>query len=228
MIQNLIESTTLVSEIYLGWLWQTMLERGNVSTRILPYCHCSGCTSPFTQTSIVTWEQSYGVLIAVKILCGRICINSRCYISLICRDNDQKKFCRRCPVYTAFMWGRGEFSLQYENSFTWVMSKHWSLVHRFKKYISMWRKHLSLWFPGGFKIFPFYRYAGLSWWNMNISPSFFPPSASVPSQIPSHCTLEMVRCRRDCCSGSLYNCEDSWECTLHQYSTTHGGRTVLA
>lgn len=64
----------------------------------------------------------------------------------------EKVLLRRCPVYTAFMWGRGEFSLQYENSFTWVMSKHWSLVHRFKKYISMWRKHLSLWFPGGFKV----------------------------------------------------------------------------
>lgn len=227
MIQNLIDSTTLVSEIYLGWLWQTMARKrlnSNTSILSLLWLHKSFHTDKHSYIRAVIWcthssqDSVWKDSHQLQML----------YLFNMLWQWLEKVLLRRCPVYTAFMWGRGEFSLQYENSFTWVMSKHWSLVHRFKNYISMWRKHLSLWFPGGFKIFPFYRYAGLSWWNMNISPSFFPPSASVPSQIPSHCTLEMVRCRRDCCSGSLYNCEDSWECTLHQYSTTHGGRTVLA
>lgn len=82
--------------------------------------------------------------------------------------------------------------------------------------------------------FPFYRYAGFNMMKHEhlsfIHPSH-PPSLppSVPlSQIVPHYALEVVRCRRECCTGSLYNCKrEQREYSASQYSTTHSGRTVL-
>lgn len=50
--------------------------------------------------------------------------------------------------------------------------------------------------------------------NEQLPPSLA-PFVLPPSQIPPHYALEVVRCRRECCTGSLYNCKESNESTVH-------------
>lgn len=67
---------------------------------------------------------------------------------------------------------------------------------------------ICLWVPHQISSFHFTGMQFSTWWNRNISPSFhFLPPVILPPRSPCYYALEVVRCWRECCAGSLYNCE---------------------